>query len=114
MAETDHNMNLYSDIYHSVMAGSLVNLNFSEMERDERLQLAICCDEARAGLCHCLDFIGNILTTFAQQNTCALTRQDISHLGHTLTTASQLIPALNNLYLFLHADLEQNNVGGDK
>ncbi|EPY5145863.1 hypothetical protein KGG53_05375 [Klebsiella pneumoniae] len=113
MANADTNMNTYfdplphADIHYSDMAGALVNLSFSDMEADERLLLAHCCDESRAGLCHCLDFLGDMLVTFSQQGVNEFTPESLCQLGHTLTTFGRLIPALTDMSQFIHADRRQ-------
>ncbi|MCX8967247.1 hypothetical protein EHW66_20420 [Erwinia psidii] len=118
MANVDSNMNgylsslPYTDIHYSDMAGALVNLDFSEMEQSECLLLAHCCDESRAGLCHCLDFLGETLVTFSRLGSHEFTQESLCQLGHTLTTLSELIPALTDLSQFLHADrLKQQGQG---
>lgn len=103
MANADTNMNIYSepqaDIHYSAMAGALVNISFDNMELDECLLLASCCDESRAGLCHCIAVLGEVL------NEEEMKPEKRCQLKHTLTTISQLIPALTDLSHFLHADL---------
>ncbi|ECD9611739.1 hypothetical protein FNZ18_20565 [Salmonella enterica subsp. salamae] len=113
MANADSNTNAYfdplpdADIHYSCMARALVNISFSDMEPNERLLLAHCCDESRAGICHCLDFLGDTLVTFSRQGTHEFTAESLCQLGHALTTFSQLIPALTDLSHFLHADRQQ-------
>ena len=110
MANADSNTNTYADlfpyvdIHYSDMAGALVNLSFSDMNADERLLLAHCCDESRAGLCHGLDFLGDMLVTFSQQGVNEFTPESLCQLGHTLTTFGRLIPALTDMSQFIHAD----------
>lgn len=105
MANTDSNTNIYSDpfqasdIHYSAMAGALVNLSFDDMDQDECLLLAHCCDESRAGLCHCIAVLGDLLKEGD------MTHVSLCRLQHTLITLSQLIPAMTDLSQFLHADL---------
>lgn len=103
MANADSNMNIYSksqaDICYSSMAGALVNISFDNMELEECLLLAHCCDESRAGLCHCIAVLGEMLNEEKRRT------ENLSQLKHTLTAISQLIPALTDLSHFLHEDL---------
>ncbi|HKS34219.1 MAG TPA: hypothetical protein VJS14_10845 [Enterobacteriaceae bacterium] len=108
MANADSNMNIYSeplaDIHYSVMAGALVNISFDNMALDECLLLANCCDRSRAGLCHCIAVLGEVL------NEEEVKPEQRCQLKHSLTTISQLIPALTDLSHFLHADLRSRKL----
>lgn len=110
MTNADTNTNSYidshptADIYYSDMASSLVDINFSELESTACLVLMHCCDESRAGLCHCLHFIGDILS---KQLTEDFTPENLHQIGHTLTSISQLIPALTDLSGYLKTDLSK-------
>jgi hypothetical protein len=74
------------------------------MELDEFLLLANCCDESRAGLCHCIAVLGDVL------NEEEMKPEKRCQLKHTLTTISQLIPALIDLSHFLHSDLRSRKL----
>lgn len=111
MANVDSNTNMYSasrrDIHYSEMAGSLVNISFSEMTQDECLQLAYFCDETHAGLCHCLTFISETINALAQHGETGFNPSGQHHLGHTLATIGQLIPTVADLSLFIRAELQK-------
>lgn len=95
----------YTDIYYFHMAGALVDICFADMEKDECQLLAHCCNETRSGLCHCLAFLGDMMKSYAEHG--AHRTPDLCRLGHTLTTISQLIPALTDLSRFLEVELEK-------
>ncbi|MCS2154885.1 hypothetical protein MUU49_20255 [Scandinavium goeteborgense] len=112
MADADTNTNRYidshptADIYYSDMAASLVDINFCNMETVNCLVLMHCCDEARAGLCHWLEFIGEDL---AKEHAKELTQKNLHQIGHTLSSISQLVPALTDLSGYLKTELLQRN-----
>lgn len=115
MAKTDVNTNPYQeinagrDIHASDMAAALVNISFSEMDEKACLRLAHCCQEAHAGLCHCLGLLGETLLAPAdarEQNA-----QNKQRLGHSLYAISLLIPALCDLESFLQAELRERAGG---
>lgn len=109
MANADTNTNHYldshptADIHYSDMAASLVDVDFSKLESTACLVLMHSCDESRAGLCHCLNFLGHMLS---QEKAEEFTPASLHQIGHTLTSISQLIPALTDLSAFLKADLK--------
>lgn len=109
MTNADTNTNHYldshptADIHYSDMASSLVDINFSELESTACLVLMHCCDESRAGLCHCLNFLGHMLS---QEQAEEFTPATLNQIGHTLISISQLIPALTDLSAFLKTDLK--------
>jgi hypothetical protein len=84
------------------MAGALANIDFSKMDDSECLMLSWCCDETRAGLCHCLGFLGEWL---AKGETNLMSENYRCQIAHTLTTIGQLAPALTDLSQFVMADL---------
>ncbi|WP_049602274.1 hypothetical protein, partial [Yersinia similis] len=86
-----------TDIFDPSMAEIIANLNFSDMNEDDRLQLADHCEAAHAGLCHCLDYLGDSLITFSGHNILEFTPTSLYQLGHSLNTISSLIPTLNQL-----------------
>lgn len=110
MATADTNTNHYldshptADIHYSDMAASLVDVDFSELESTACLVLMHSCDESRAGLCHCLNFLGHMLS---QKQAEKFPPANIHQIGHTLTSISQLIPALTDISAFLIADLRK-------
>ena len=103
MAGTDNNMfaahlsSPESDSLYSAMSNALAHLDFSAMDHDELLLAACYCAEARAGLCHCLNFIGEALVTFAENESYESTPESLSQLGHGLTAIGLLIPALTDI-----------------
>lgn len=108
MANADTNTNRYidshptADIYYSDMASSLVDINFSELESTSCLVLMHCCDESRAGLCHCLLFLGDMLSKEQAED---FAPENHHQIGHTLMSIGQLLPALTDLSGYLKADL---------
>lgn len=108
MANADATTNIYTDslrytdIHYSDMAGALANIDFSRMDDGECLMLSWCCDETRAGLCHCLAFLGDLL---AKGDANLMSENYRCQIAHTLTTISQLVPALTDLSQFVMADL---------
>ena len=103
MAGTESNMftahlsSPESDSLYSAMSAALAHLDFSAMDNDELLLAACYCAETRAGLCHCLNFIGEALVTFAENETYESTPESLSQLGHGLTAIGLLIPALTDI-----------------
>lgn len=95
-----------NDILYFPMAGCIPNLNFSEMSQEDSLQLANLCEESRAGLCHCLDFIGHVIGSYANRDTLELTATNLFKLGHSLNTISSLLPMLTDLEQLIRADLK--------
>jgi hypothetical protein len=91
-----------ADIHYSDMASSLVDINFSELENTACLVLMHCCDESRAGLCHCLQFLSDMLRMEQTEN---FTPENLHQIGHTLHSISQLVPALTDLSGYLKTDL---------
>lgn len=108
MANADTNTIRYidshptADIYYSDMASSLVDINFSNLDSTACLVLLHCCDESRAGLCHCLHFLGEMLSKEQAEE---FTPENLHHIGHTLSSISQLVPALTDLSGYLKTDL---------
>lgn len=96
-----------ADILYSRMAGTIANLEFPDMSMEECLQLASDCEEARAGLCHCLHFIGDSLVTFAGHDALYLTPTNLFQLGHSLTAISSLLPMLTDLEQMVRADVRR-------
>lgn len=103
MANADSNMNTYhhslpdTDCLYSAMRGALAGLDFSAMDDDARMLAADYCEGTRAGLCHCLNFIGDTLVTFADNQVQEFTPASLCQLGHSLISVSLLIPALTDL-----------------
>nr|WP_275938565.1 hypothetical protein [Pectobacterium brasiliense] len=89
MADTDSNTGAsyqslpdYENRY-SAMSAALARLDFSSMDNDERSQVTEYCAETQAGLCHCLlNFIGDALITFADNDVCESTPESLCQLGH--------------------------------
>ena len=98
-------MRLDTDTLDSSMAETIANLSFSDMGEDDRLQLADHCEAACAGLCDCLDYLGDSLITFANHNVLAFTPASLCQLGRSLNTISTLIPTLNRLEQLIRADI---------
>ena len=96
-----------ADIHYSDMAAALSSVSFSETESTDCLVLLHCCDETRAGLCHCLNFLGEALTKEEAEE---FTPENLHQIGHTLSSISQLVPALTDLSAYLKADLLQRGV----
>lgn len=94
-----------TDIFDPSMADVMAKLSFSSMSTDDCLQLADYCDEARTGLCHCLDYLGDSLITFSGHNILEFTPTSLYQLGHSLNTISSLIPTLNQLDQHIRADI---------
>ena len=94
-----------ADIFYSRMAGTIANLNFSEMSKDECLQLASCCEEAGAGLCHCLGAMGDFMVTLASHDPREFTSSNIFQIGHSLAAISMLLPMLFDLQQLIQAEL---------
>ncbi|MFP1824526.1 hypothetical protein [Lonsdalea quercina] len=67
------------------------------MDDGQRLLTADYCEGTRAGLCHCLNFIGDTLVTFADNKVHEFTPASLCQLGHSLISVSLLIPALADL-----------------
>nr|WP_238560261.1 hypothetical protein [Serratia plymuthica] len=67
MADTDSNTrSSYQSLpdcasLYSAMSAALAYLDFSNINESERSQVAEYCAEIRAGLCHYLNFIGDIM-----------------------------------------------------
>ncbi|KAA8994641.1 hypothetical protein FJU30_26120 [Affinibrenneria salicis] len=103
MANADSNTNTYhdslpnTDCLYSAMRGALADLDFSAMDDDARMLAADYCEGTRAGLCHCLNFIGDTLVTFADNQVHEFTPASLCQLGHSLISVSLLIPALTDL-----------------
>ncbi|HHH1416700.1 TPA: hypothetical protein ACPY6L_001303 [Yersinia enterocolitica] len=98
-----------SDILDTNMTEAMVKLGFSDMNTDECLQLADHCCEANAGLCQCLNYLGDSLVTFADHNILEFTSTSLSQLGNSLITISSLIPALTQLEQLIRADIQNIN-----
>lgn len=91
------------DSLYSAMSAVLVHLDFSAMDNDELL-LAVCyCAETRAGLCHCLNFIGDALVSLADNATNEPAPESLCQLGHGLTAISLLIPVLTDIQKHAHS-----------
>ena len=103
-------MEAESDILYSGMAGCLPNLSFSEMSKHERMQLALRCEEARAGLCHCLSFIGDVLVVAAGRDKPEFLPVNLMQLGHGLTAISALLPTLTDLEQLIRAELRETKL----
>ncbi|MBW5814203.1 MULTISPECIES: hypothetical protein [Yersinia] len=95
-----------SDILDTNMAEIIAKLGFSDMNTDDCLQLADHCCEANAGLCQCLNYLGDSLVTFADHNILEFTSTSLGQLGHSLMTISSLIPALTQLEQLTRADIQ--------
>ena len=98
-------MQFDTDIIDSSMAEIIISLNFSDMSKDDCLQLADHCEAVCAGLCDCLDYLGDSLITFANHNVLAFTPASLCQLGLGLNTISTLIPTLNTLEQMIRADI---------
>ncbi|HDL6964589.1 TPA: hypothetical protein PXM28_004006 [Yersinia enterocolitica] len=98
-------MRFDTDTLDSSMAEIIVSLNFSDMSKDDCLQLADHCEAACARLCDCLDYLGDSLITFANHNVLAFTPASLCQLGRSLNTISTLIPTLNKLENVIRADI---------
>lgn len=98
-----------SDILDTNMAEAMAKLDFSDMNTDDCLQLADHCSEANAGLCQCLNYLGDSLLTFADHNILEFTSTSLSQLGNSLITISSLIPALTQLEQLIRADIQNIN-----
>lgn len=85
------------DSLYSAMSAALAHLDFSIMDNDELSLAAYYCAETRAGLCHCLNFIGDALITFAENEVYESTPESLCQLGHGLTAICLLIPALTDM-----------------
>lgn len=113
MADADTNTNRYldshptADIHYSDMSAALVNINLSELESHDSLVLMHCCDETSAGLCHCLRLLGDMLTKERAED---FTPENLHQIGHTLSSISQLVPALTDLSDYLRTDLIKRGV----
>ncbi|WP_349305403.1 hypothetical protein [Serratia plymuthica] len=109
MADTDRNTRSpYQSLpdcanLYSAMNAALAHLDFSNIDESERSQVAEYCAETRAGLCHCLNFIGDALITFADNDVCESTPESLCQLGHGLTAISLLIPTLTDMQRRAHA-----------
>lgn len=109
MADTDSNTrSSYQSLpdcasLYSAMSAALAHLDFSNIDESERSQVAEYCAETRAGLCHCLNFIGDALITFADNDVCESTPESLCQLGHGLTAISLLIPTLTDMQWRAHA-----------
>lgn len=105
MADTDSNTSSsYQSLpdrecLYSAMSAALAPLDFSMMSDDERSMVEYYCAETRAGLCHCLHFIGDSLITFADNDVYESTPESLCQLGHGLTAISLLIPALTDMQI---------------
>lgn len=103
MANVDSNMDTFyqslpdRECLYSGMHDALSQLDFSNMEAYSRSLITEYCDETRAGLCHCLHFIGDSLVTFADNNVKEFTPESLCQLGHGLNAISLLIPALADM-----------------
>ncbi|WP_145479833.1 hypothetical protein [Yersinia similis] len=95
-----------TDIFDPSMADVMAKLSFSSMNTDDRLQLADYCDEARTGLCHCLDYLGDSLITFSGHNVLEFTPTSLYQLGHSLNTINSLKAALTQLEQLIRADIQ--------
>ncbi|ATZ93410.1 hypothetical protein [Dickeya fangzhongdai] len=95
---------------YSAMNAALARLDFSNMDDDELSQVAEYCAETSAGLCHCLNFIGDALITFADNDVCESTPESLCQLGHGLNAISLLIPALNDMHRRAHAPTRPINL----
>lgn len=113
MATADTNTNHYldshptADIYFSDMSAALVDINFNDMESINCQFLIHSCDEARAGLYHCLSFLGDVLT---KEHAEELSPANLHQIGHTLSSISQLVPTLTDLSSYLKMDLIKRGV----
>lgn len=94
---TSHSSSPECDSLYSAMSAALAHLDFSAMDNDELLRTACYCAETRAGLCHCLNFIGEALVTFAESGAYEPTPENLCQLGHGLTAMSLLIPVLTDI-----------------
>lgn len=100
MADLDSNMDTFyqslpdRECLYSGMRDAFSQLDFSNMDAYSRSLVAEYCDETRAGLCHCLHFIGDSLVTFADNGVKEFTPESLCQLGHGLNAISLLIPAL--------------------
>ncbi|HDL7826119.1 TPA: hypothetical protein PXP39_004084 [Yersinia enterocolitica] len=83
----------------------IVNLGFSDMGEEDCLQLVAHCAAACAGLCDCLDFIGDSLHTLADHNVLAFEPTSLYQLGRSLNAISALIPTLSKLEQRVRADI---------
>ncbi|BES86348.1 hypothetical protein PEC302107_32650 [Pectobacterium araliae] len=88
---------------YSAMSAALARLDFSHMDNDELSLVTEYCAETQAGLCHCLNFIGDALITFADNDVCESTPESLCQLGHGLTAISLLIPALTDMQKRAHS-----------
>ena len=119
MAIDNSNTNTYFDalpnaeILYSDLANALEKVDVSTMTQEDRLHLAHCCQEAQAGLCHCLSFIGDTLISFAQSDVHEFTPESLCQLGHGITSIGQLLPALGELGRVAFSGLERQRMGGD-
>lgn len=83
------------------------------MTPEERLHLAHYCQEAQAGLCHCLTFIGDTMISFAQNNVHEFTPESLCQLGHGVGSIGRLVPALEELGRVAFLGLERQEMGGN-
>lgn len=91
------------DSLYSAMSAALAHLDFSGLNKDELSLTACYCAETRAGLCHCLNFIGEALVTFAENESSESTPESLCQLGHGLTAISLLIPVLTDIQKRTHS-----------
>ena len=100
---TPHPSSPECDSLYSAMSAALIHLDFSAMDNDELLLAACYCAETRAGLCHCLNFIGEALVTFAENESNESTPESLCQLGHGLSAISLLIPVLTDIQKRAHS-----------
>lgn len=83
--------------FPSPIIRAMSSLDISKFSEQDIELLVIETDESRAGICDGLQFLGDTLTTFANNNVVEFTAESLHQLGRWLSATSTLLPMLIDL-----------------